>query len=180
MFFLILLLRNLTNQLELCKFPWCLKMANVTPVYKKRNRSDRGNYPLVSILRNLSKNFRRCLCKQISAFFEDILSKYQCGFREGGGHSAQHCLLALIEKWKRSVDHVKAFGTLLTDLSTAFDCLPHSLFIVKLKAYDFNNNSLKLVNDYLSHCFQRTKIGNEHSSWKEIILDVPQCSRPLF
>ena len=78
------------------------------------------------------------------------------------------------------MDHVKAFGTLLTDLSTAFDCLPHSLFIVKLKAYDFNNNSLKLANDYLSHCFQRTKIGNEHSSWKEIILDVAQCSRPLF
>ena len=78
------------------------------------------------------------------------------------------------------MDHVKAFGTLLTDLSTVFDCLPHSLFIAKLKAYDFNDNSLKLVNDYLSHRFQRTKIGSEHSSWKEIILDVPQCSRPLF
>ena len=72
------------------------------------------------------------------------------------------------------MDHGKAFGALLTDPSKAFDCLPHSLFIAKLKAYGFGNNSLNLVNDYLSHHFKNTKIGKEHSSWKEIILCVPQ------
>ena len=89
--------------------------------------------------------------KQISTFFEDIVPKHQCGFRKE--HSAQHCLLALIEKWKQSVDHGKTFGALLTNLSKAFDCLPHSLFTAKLKAYGFDNNSLKLVNDYLSYRF---------------------------
>ena len=80
------------------------------------------------------------------------------------------------------MDHGKAFGTLLTDLSKAFDCLPHSLFIAKLKAYGFDNTSLNLVNDYLSHRFQRTEIGNKYSSWKEIMLGVPQGSTlgPLF
>ena len=29
-----------------------------------------------------------------------FLSKYQCGFRKG--YYAQHCLLAMIEKWKKS------------------------------------------------------------------------------
>ena len=80
------------------------------------------------------------------------------------GHSAKHCLLALIEKWKQSMDHGKAFRTLLTNLSRVFHCFPHSLFIAKLKAYGFDNNSLKLVNDYLLHRFQRAKIGNEYSS----------------
>ena len=110
-------------------------MENVTPVYKKGNRSNKDNDLPISILPNLSKIFDKCLCKQISTYFEDILSKYQCGFRKG--HSAQHCLLALIEKWKQSVDHGKVFGALLTNLSKPFDCLPHSLFIVKLKAYEF-------------------------------------------
>ena len=74
------------------------------------------------------------------------------------------------------MDNGNAFGVLLADLSKVFDCLPHSLFIAKLKAYGFDNNSLKLVNEYLSHRFQRTKIGNEYSSWKEIISGVPQGS----
>ena len=80
------------------------------------------------------------------------------------------------------MDHGKAFGALLTDQSKAFDYLPHSLFIAELKDYGFDNNSLNLVNDYLSHRFQRTKIGNEYSSWKEIISGVLQGSilGPLF
>ena len=50
----------------------------------------------------------------MSHFFENILSKYQCGFRIG--FSTQHCILAILEKWKRSVDNGKAFGVLVTDL----------------------------------------------------------------
>ena len=65
-------------------------------------------------------------------------------------------------------------GALLTNLSKVFDCLPHFLFIAKLKAYGFDNNSVNLVNDYLSHRSQRTKIGNEYRSWKEIISGIPQ------
>ena len=80
------------------------------------------------------------------------------------------------------MDRGKAFGALLIVLSRAFDCHPHSLFIAKLETSGFDNNSLNLVNDYLSHRFQRTKIGNEYSSWKEIISSVPQGSvlGPLF
>ena len=60
---------------------------------------------------------------KISEFFENIFSKNQCGFRKG--HSTQQCLLAMLEKWKRSIDSGKAFGGLLTDLSNAFDCVDH-------------------------------------------------------
>ena len=70
--------------------------------------------------------------KQISEFFENIFSKNQCGFRKG--HSTQQSLLAVLEKWKRSLDSSKAFGALLTDLSKAFDYLNHELLIVKLNA----------------------------------------------
>ena len=61
-----------------------------------------------------------------------LLSKCQCGFRRG--FRLQNCLLAMLEKWKSSVDKGKAFGVLLTDLSKAFDCLSYELIIAKLDA----------------------------------------------
>ena len=90
------------RSLEVGKFSLGTKLANVTPVHKKGSRYDKGNYWPVSIWPNLSKVFERCLHKQISDFFDTILSNYQCGFRKGYG--AQHCLIALLEKWRVSID----------------------------------------------------------------------------
>ena len=58
-------------------------------------------------------------------------------------------MISLTEKWKKSVDNGGAFGALITDLSKAFDCLPHELLIAKLDAYSFDKSSLKLIHGYL-------------------------------
>ena len=50
---------------------------------------------------------------------DKFLSKNQCGFRKG--YNAQHCLLTMIEKWKKAMDNGNVFGNLRTDLSKAFD-----------------------------------------------------------
>ena len=129
-------------------FPSILENANITPVFKKGYRSSKENYRPESILPVISKIFEKLLCKIITIFVDPLLSKYQCGFRKR--FSAQHCLLAMLEKWKNAVDKGKAFGALLTDLSKAFDCLPHELIIVKLNAYGFKLPALKLMHSYLS------------------------------
>ena len=74
---------------------------------------------------------------QLKDHFDKLLSKYQCGFRKG--FSTQHCLLGMIEKLRKSLDCEGGGGegasaALLTDLSQAFDCLPHVLLIAKLHA----------------------------------------------
>ena len=89
------------------------------------------------------------------------------------GYNAQHCLITLIEKWKKSVDNGGAFGALLTDLSKAFDFLPHELLIAMLDAYGFDKSSLKLIHTYLSNRKQRVKINDTYSSWSEILFGVP-------
>ena len=132
------------------------------------------NYKPVSILPNLSKIFEKLMFKEISQFFDKIFSKYQCGFRKG--FSTQQRLLAMLEKWKRSIDNGKSFGVLLTDLSKAFDCLDHELLIAKLNAYGFHLSALKLIHDYLSNGKQRTKINSTYSKWHEILFGVPQGS----
>ena len=107
----------------------------------------------MSISSNISKIYEGCLYDQIQVFFDSILSKYHCRFRRD--YNAKHCLRTLIEKWKKSVDNVGAFGVLFTDLSKALDCLSHELLIAKLDAYGFDKNTVKLVNSYLSKRKQR-------------------------
>ena len=82
------------------KFHNELKEADIVPVHKKKSK---GNYRPISILPNISKVYERCLYDQMSEFFGNIFSKYQCGFRKG--YSTQHCLLVMIEKWKKVVDN---------------------------------------------------------------------------
>ena len=104
--------------------------------------------------------------------FENIFSKYQCEFQKG--FSTQKCLLAMLEKWKRSINNCKMFGGLLTDILKAFDHLHHGLLIAKLNAYGFSLTALKLVYNYLSKRKQWTKINAPYSSLLEIIFGVPQ------
>ena len=90
------------------------------------------------------------------------------------GLNAQHCLIKLIEKWRECIDQDLEFGALLTDLSKAFDCLPHDLIIAKLNAYGVDISAIRLIFDYLTKRNQRAKIGNDYSSRREILYGVPQ------
>ena len=77
--------------------------------------------------------------EQMDEYFKNILSKFQCGFRKG--YSAQQCLLLMVERLRRSRDNKGVFAAVLTDLSKAFDCIPHDLLIAKLCAYGFDKKN---------------------------------------
>ena len=120
--------------------------------------------------------YERCLYDQISKYFETRFPKFQCRFQNG--YSAQHCLLAMIEKWKAAANNGSVFASLLTDLSKPFDCISHDLIIVKLAAYGFDTNALRLTHNYQPNRKQRVKINSVYSIWKDISYDVPHGSIP--
>ena len=112
--------------------------------------------------------------RQISEYFETIFSKFQCGLTKGCG--TQDCLLATVVNCKKALDRGKEYGALRTNLSKAFDCLPHRLIVAKLHAYGFSIESLKLINSYLTGRKQRVKINDQFSSWKDILFGVARES----
>ncbi|XP_057299404.1 uncharacterized protein LOC130630024 [Hydractinia symbiolongicarpus] len=62
---------SVNSAIDLCKYPEFLKRADVTPLFKEKDRSDKSNYRPISILSNLSKIFERCLYRQIENYLTD-------------------------------------------------------------------------------------------------------------
>ena len=69
-----------------------------------------------------------------------------------------------------------AAAALLTDLSKAFDCLPHDLLIAKLHAYGIKKVSLNLLFSYIKNTKQRVRLNNTISEWIDTLSGVPQGS----
>ena len=67
-------------------------------------------------------------------------------------------------------------GTILMELSKAYDCIPRDLLIAKIDAYGINRKALKLGYSYLKNRKQRVKTGSTFSSSKKISIGVPQVS----
>ena len=111
---------------------------------------------------------------QLYEYIEHFLNQLLCGFRKA--HSRQHALFRLLQKWQKELDSGGFIGTVLMDLSKAYDCLPHDLLIAKLEAYGLDNDSLNLLLDYLSFRKQGTKVGSAYSKWSKIRRGIPQGS----
>ena len=95
-------------------FPDRLKIADIRPCFKKGTDTEKSNYRPISILPLVSKVFEKVLYDQLNTFLEPKLNKILCGFRKG--HSTQHALLRLVNKWQSCLDKKETVGTVLMDL----------------------------------------------------------------
>ena len=147
---------------------------DIIPVHKKEIKSDKVNYRPVSILPNLSKIYEKLMYQQLYEHFNSILSPKQCGFRKG--YSAQHCLMVMLEKFKKSSEKGEKFGAFFPDLSKLFDCVDHNLLITKLSWYGVTPKSLKLIFSYISNRTQAVRINNSYGRKSDVKYGVPHGS----
>ena len=77
-------------------------LTSITPVFKKNAPTSKSNYRPVRFWHVISKILKRLICNQLLAFFRNIFSKSQFGFRKP--YSTQYCLLIMLESWKEAVD----------------------------------------------------------------------------
>ena len=168
----------LTNTINDCIrngfFPQELKLAVVSPLFKKKDNLDKENYRPVSVLTHLSKVFERILYKQIDFFMAPKFSRFLCGFRKN--HNSQYSLLKMIETWKNNLDQGKIIGAIFMDLSKAFDTIDHGLLLAKLEAYGFSENAASLLQSYVCNRYQKVCINGTFSESKQISAGVPQGS----
>ena len=79
----------------------------------------------------------------------------------------------MVEEWKENLDNNFIVGAVLTDLSKAFDSMPHDLLIAKLSAYGLNSDLLCYIYSYLKDRKQCVQINNKQSEFDTVISGVP-------
>ena len=165
----------INNSFKYSIFPSNARVACVKPLYKKtEDKHCISNFRPVSILNTFSKIYemfaKNLLVSNIEEFFSPFLAAYRKSY------STQHVLIRMVEEWKENLDNNFIVGAVLTDLSKAFDCIPHDLLIAKLSAYGLNSDSLCYIYSYLKDRKQCVQINNEQSEFDTIISGVPQGS----
>ena len=86
-------------------------LADITPVFKKKDLLNKENCRPISVLASITKIFEKLMPEQINGFIENVLSSYLCGYRKG--FSTQLALLSLTEKLKKALDNINCFLVIL-------------------------------------------------------------------
>ncbi|KAL5258711.1 hypothetical protein ACHWQZ_G009241 [Mnemiopsis leidyi] len=113
-------------------FPDSLKVGKVTPIFKKGNVEDVGNFRPVSTLPIFGKIFEKVIYKRIYDFAlsQNILDQNQFGFRKSHGTSyAVNYSMKIVQDALKNRKHVLG---IFIDLSKAFYTIDHSNLLVKL------------------------------------------------
>ena len=160
----------------LAKYPGQWKLATVTPLYKKKNRSLPENYRPISLLNIFGKVFEKLVYIQMMNFIDKhkILFVYQYGFRKK--HSTSLALIDIVDKTKFALDKNDYALGILLDITKAFDSINHDILITKLENYGFRGHSSVFLRNYLSGRTQSTSLQSCTSDMRTISYGVPQGS----
>jgi hypothetical protein len=158
------------------KFPKQWKLANVSPIYKKDDKSLVTNYRPISLLSCLGKVVEKCVYKKLNNYLLDncLLTPLQSGFRPRDSTAYQ--LTDIYNTLTEALDAGKEVRIIFCDISKAFDRVWHKGLILKLKQIGIEGNVIKWINDYLTGRKQRVVLNSKYSEWKDTNSGVPQGS----
>ena len=163
-------------------FPSSMKLARVTPVYKKIDPKFCSNYRPISSLPYVSKIYERLMTNRIISFFNkhSLFSEKQYGFLKG--RSTQGALMNLTENIYDALDVYEHNISILIDLKSAFDTVNHSILLSKLSLYGIRGVPLNWIKSYLSDRRFYVSLNGSSSSEKILNIGIPQGSilEPLF
>ena len=92
----------------------------------------------MSVLPLSSKIFEKVIYYQLSQYLEKYLNSSLHGFQKP--HSSQHALFKLLQAKQEEPDISGFVGTILMELSEAYDCLPHHILVAKSETYGIDKN----------------------------------------
>ncbi|KAK4806941.1 hypothetical protein QYF61_027308 [Mycteria americana] len=144
------------------------RLANVTPIYKKGQKEDPGNYRPVSLTLVPGKIMEQIILSAIMQHVQDnqVIRPSQHGFRKG--RSCLTNLISFYDKVTHLVDEGKAVDVVYLDFSKAFDTVSHSILLEKLAAHGLDGCTLRWVKNWMDGWAQRVVVNGVYSGDKGI------------
>ena len=152
------------------------RIANVTSIFKKGDRTDASNYRPISLT--------SILCKMLESLIRDAIMNHllehslirpsQHGFWPH--RSCLTNLLEFLEEVTKLVDAGHSVDLLYLDFSRAFDKVPHKRLLSKVRALGVVGDVARWIQEWLTDRKQRTVLNGKFSDWKNVSSGVPQGS----
>ena len=162
--------------IESGSFPECLKVAQVLPLFKAKNRLDVKNFRPISLLPLVAKIFEKFIYDQLIEYVEcnDLLCHQQSGFRRNSSTSIS--IAKLLDKVISGADEGNFGLCVFLDMQKAFDMVDHEILIKKLEYYGIRGTPLNLFKSYLTNRKQFVQLNRVSSKFSNICRGVPQGS----
>ena len=169
-------------------FPFLMKRADVTPLYKSKLKNEANNYRPISLLITISKILEKIVYKRTYSYLENTDQIYKSQYGFCSQHSCEHAVSELTSEIIKGFQDGLYTGALFLDLSKAFDTLEHSVLLKKLEKYGIRGICLTWFESYLSDreihvkCQVASSGRTEYSGYQVVNFGTPQgsCLGPLF
>ena len=157
-------------------FAEILKIAEVSPIHKKKDTVTVSNYCPIFLLSVFSKIFEKAMYHRIYSFLckYKLININQFGFRSN--HSTEHALISLLKTIKKSLDDNEIVCGIFIDLQKAFDTVNHEILLEKLNHYGIRSKENNWFRSFLTNRKIYVSINSFFSQTKIVRYGVPQGS----
>ena len=164
------------RSLDMGRVPSQWKLGRVTPIFKKGDKTDPGNYRPVSLTavpcKVLESLIRDKLLQHLTEY--ELISDNQHGFRPKRSCSTQ--LLGVLEDWSKALELHSPVDIMYLDFQKAFDAVPHQRLLHKLRCYGVSGKLLAWIQSFLTDRKQHVVLQGCSSDWSNVASGVPQGS----
>ena len=154
------------------------KLANVTPLFKKGDKSNPSNYRPISLTSVVCKLMESILRDKIVEFLEkkNIIRDSQHGFRFHNRRSCLTNLLDFLHDIYEMYEEGRAVDIIYLDFQKAFNKVPHRKLLNKVESHGISGHIHRWISDWLCDRKQRVVLNGKFSDWRNVSSGVPQGS----
>ncbi len=159
-----------------CQIPCEWKLHCIVPVFKSGDKSSIKNYRPISLLCCISKVLERLIYNKLFHFISNSISPFQFGFLKN--HSCLQQLLVFLHNVMDALTekNVSQVDSIYLDFRKAFDSVPHTDLLYKLRCIGITGRIFDWLKCYLSNRNQLVSVNGSHSSVLPVSSGVPQGS----